>query len=119
MTKNELSYDTKFLIVLVSFFILYPVGIILMFKWMSWKIWIKWLLTLPLVIAALGFIFAIIIGFVSTANFATQIKNAKQESLENFDNASNRLNCTEQCAELNIDKEIDNCIQDCLRDLNK
>lgn len=48
--NNELSYDAKTIIVILTLILVYPVGVILMLIWMDWNKWLKIILTIPLVI---------------------------------------------------------------------
>ena len=49
--ENELSYDIKFLLVILLLFVMYPVGLILMWVWMPhWPTWLKLLISLPVLL---------------------------------------------------------------------
>jgi len=57
----ELSYDTKTLLTVFMLVTLYPVGVVLMFKWMIWPDWLKILVVLPFILlAAIGFFIAVL-----------------------------------------------------------
>lgn len=48
-TNEGLSEDTKAIVVVLLLIFVYPVGLILTWFWVKWKIWVKILLTTPLV----------------------------------------------------------------------
>lgn len=52
-TNNELSYDTKTIIVILTLIFVYPIGVVLMLVWMDWNKWFKILLSVPLVLGCL------------------------------------------------------------------
>ena len=55
-SNDELSYDAKTIITIVLLIGFYPVGLVLMYLWMRWPVWLKVLLTLPLVPFVLVFV---------------------------------------------------------------
>lgn len=117
MAKQELSYDTKTLIVLVLLFVLYPVGLILMFKWMNWKNWIKWIIALPVLFIILGIILATVAGFFTAFNYKTQLNKAVEKSIENSNSAETELICTKDCASQNLTIEkMQVCLESCLEE---
>lgn len=114
MTKQqELSYDAKFAITLVLLFVLYPVGLILMFKWMTWPKWLKWVIAFPVVFIVLGIILTFVIGFLAAFNSTRSIERANIVN----QNAVEENTCTKQCAAST--REIDECVQKCLQNLSK
>src|SRR3989344_7604135 len=96
--QQELSYDTKLVLTLVLLFLLYPVGLILMFKWMTWPKWLKVLLSLPVVIFIFAFVFMIIGGFILgiTGNYSRD--NELEKAEERLNNAVYKNTCTKECA---------------------
>lgn len=112
MAKQELSYEIKLILVLVLLFVLYPVGLILMFKWMKWPTWVKLLIAFPILLVILGILGAMILGFSGSFNPKTQVKKAEEQLI----NATNENTCTRQCATSSLD--IDTCIQKCIQNLN-
>lgn len=112
MAKQEISYDIKLLLVLVLLFVLYPIGLIFMFKWMKWPTWVKLIIAFPVLLIILGFMAVFIIGFRGSYNPKTQVETAE----ELFNNAINENTCTKQCATLNTD--VDTCVQKCIQNLN-
>jgi len=95
-TTNGLSYDMKTLVVILLPIFLYPIGVILMYAWMKWAVWVKALVTLPLVLILLVFGISFLWGLSSTVSPAIQIRKGQ---------------CTAQC-ETAVDKTA--CIQTCL-----
>jgi hypothetical protein len=61
--NTELSNDTKTIITVLCLFLFYPLGLILTWVWMRWPKWLKVIITLPLLMAALGILLALFIGF--------------------------------------------------------
>lgn len=60
-TDSGMSYETKTIIVMLTLLFATPVGLILMWVWMKWPLWIRILLTV------LPFLFAfLVMGFVLT-----------------------------------------------------
>jgi hypothetical protein len=76
-STEGISYDTKTLIVVLSLFIIYPVGIILMYLWMKWKLWIKLLLSLPIVLIPLTFIGIFMVAVLAIGNPRAQIQKGQ------------------------------------------
>jgi hypothetical protein len=68
-SSNELSYDTKTIIVVLTLLLFYPVGVILMFKWMDWARWLKILIGLPVILILLGILVTFIGAIVSTFSY--------------------------------------------------
>ena len=111
--QKELSYDAKFVITLVLLFVLYPVGLILMFKWMTWPKWLKWIIAFPVVFVVLGIVITFAIGFIAAFSSTRSMERANIVNK----NAIEENVCTKQCAAST--SEIDDCVQKCLQNLNK
>jgi ABC-type multidrug transport system fused ATPase/permease subunit len=118
MAKQEMSDELKLVLVLVLLFVLYPVGLILMFKWMRWPMWVKILIALPVALIILVFLGSFLIGFLSALNPKRQIERANTAT-ERLNTATREYTCTKQCAALNLGKGTDACIQKCLKVLEK
>jgi len=99
-STEGISYDTKTLIVVLSLFIIYPVGIILMYLWMKWKLWIKLLLSLPIILIPLTFIGIFMIAVLATVNPRAQIQKGQ---------------CVKACQERNAGQGIkeNTCFEEC------
>lgn len=55
-TQQEgISYDTKTIITVLALIFVYPIGLLLMFIWMKWKMWVKLLIALPITLIVFGF----------------------------------------------------------------
>lgn len=100
-TNNELSYDTKTIIVVLTLIFVYPVGIILMYLWMKWNKLLKFVISLPIYLLIFGLLFAFLIGL--------------QQGLNPKD-AVDRTQCKKSC---NIAVDIDACTKTCLSNLNQ
>jgi len=96
-TSNELSYDAKTIVTVVLLISVYPLGLVFMFLWMKWPLWVKLLVALPIAllvcIAVLGILAAIVLIAV---NPAAQIEKAQ---------------CQEKCM---MYKDASVCVQECL-----
>ncbi len=113
--QQELSYDTKLVLTLVLLFLLYPAGLILMFKWMNWPKWLKWVLTSPVIIFILAIIATIIIGFMT----AFSPKGSTEKAEDRFNDVTYENTCTKECASIATDNTMDFCIQKCVSELKK
>ena len=111
--QQEHSYDTKLVLTLVLLFLLYPVGLILMFKWMNWPKWLKWVLAFPVVIFVLAIFTTIIIGFFT----AFSPSESLEKSEDRLNNAVYENTCTKECASIAKDNTMDFCIQKCVKEL--
>lgn len=85
---DEISYETKLTIVVLLLLFVYPLGLIFMWFWMkNWPLWLKLLISLPIVVAALGILFGIfaislILRHVATdKNFQYQMRQYQQYHL--------------------------------------
>ena len=56
----ELSYDTKTILTVFMLVTLYPVGLVMMHRWMIWPNWLKILVISPLILLATIFLFVAI-----------------------------------------------------------
>jgi len=79
-TPSEISYETKLTIVILLLLFVYPLGLIFMWVWMkNWPLWLKILISLPIVLGILGLFIgicaiAMIIRHVATdKNFQNQM----------------------------------------------
>lgn len=58
----ELSYETQLIITILLLLFVYPVGLIFMWWWMKqWPLWLKILITIPLIFGVFVFFAAILI----------------------------------------------------------
>lgn len=64
----ELSYETRVIITILLLLFVYPVGLIFMWWWMkNWPLWLKIIITIPLVLGVFAFFAAIlVIGAILT-----------------------------------------------------
>ncbi|HTK03822.1 MAG TPA: hypothetical protein VL401_03595 [Alphaproteobacteria bacterium] len=112
--KQEISSDLKLVIVLVLLFVLYPVGLILMFKWMTWPKWVKWLIALPVAIFLLCIFITMVGGLIFGLSGNYSSRNQLEDAENRLNNAVYQNTCTKQCAATKGD--MDKCIQKCLQD---
>ncbi|MBI4137478.1 hypothetical protein HY469_05455 [Candidatus Roizmanbacteria bacterium] len=73
--QNGMSYETKMIIVILLLILVYPIGLIMMYIWMKWPMWVKILLTLPILLL---FLLPILTASVLVAiNPAEQLAKAR------------------------------------------
>lgn len=58
-SNNGLTNDSKTIITVLLLILVYPIGLILVYVWMKWKMWIKLLVSLPLLLGLLIFFSAL------------------------------------------------------------
>lgn len=63
-SNQGMSEDTKTIIVVLLLVFVLPIGIILMWVWMKWPVWVKLLITIPIIILPLIAILASILVLV-------------------------------------------------------
>lgn len=52
---EELSYETKLIIVILLLLFVYPLGVIFMWLWMrEWPVWLKIVISLPIILGIIG-----------------------------------------------------------------
>lgn len=65
-TTDEISYETKLVIVILLLLFVYPLGLIFMWFWMrNWPLWLKLLISIPVIFGIL----AICLGMFVAALF--------------------------------------------------
>ena len=111
--QQELSYDTKLVLTLVFLFVLYPVGLILMFKWMNWPKWLKFILSFPVIIIVL----AILVGFIWGITGYYRPSRQMEKAEDRYNQTLNEVTCTKECASIATENTMDFCIQKCVSDL--
>lgn len=83
------SEQTKTMITAVLLVFVFPIGLILMWFWTKWKMWVKLLITVPVAVVVL-------MGILSTANPSAQIKKAK--CIKECKVSSDLQSCVELCS---------------------
>lgn len=61
-SQNSMPEDTKTLITILLLVFVFPVGFILMWVWTKWKLWVKLLITIPIILFMLGMVGVIGLG---------------------------------------------------------
>jgi hypothetical protein len=92
--NSGLNYDTKTLIVVILLLLAYPIGVILMFKWMKWPSWLLYILSIPLVLIVLAILGIMTTGMLVSINPMKQINKAGDSFMKN--NAVEVLNGVER-----------------------
>lgn len=78
---HGMSDDSKTLVTVLLLFFAYPVGLILMWVWTKWKLWIKILITLPVPLLLISIpLFTILLVAINPAGKFAEAKNAARIS---------------------------------------
>lgn len=81
------SNDTKIIIVILLLLFAYPLGLIFMWGWMkNWPIWLKVVLSVPLILAILFIVAAF--SFIGNAIHNRRYDNSYQRKIEQMNNES-------------------------------
>ena len=65
------SYDTQMIVTILLLVFIYPVGLIFMWAWMkSWPIWLKIIISLPLIIS----LFTVMLILIAIGRFVRHVK---------------------------------------------
>ncbi|MFZ2152871.1 MAG: hypothetical protein WAV41_02325 [Microgenomates group bacterium] len=86
MENNQntgLSEDTKTIIVVLLLILVYPVGLILMFVWMKWPMWVKLLVALPTSLIFLAIVGIMVVGVLAGVNPRLQMDKAADMATRN------------------------------------
>lgn len=78
--QEELSYDAKTIITVLTLLLFFPVGSILMWIWMKWPVWVKLLLSFFLLISLLTFLLIIPLVALNPAESIMRARDAKRIS---------------------------------------
>ncbi len=83
MDKNngEVSTDTKTIITVLLLLLVYPIGVIVMYRWTNWSNGVKNLIALPLWLIILAIVLVMVGGFASVFSPSSQIDKVKQEQV--------------------------------------
>ncbi len=89
------SQDTRTIVTVLLLIFIFPVGFLLMWFWSKWKVWIKVLVSVPLVLFSLLVIPAILLVAI---NPTAQLEKAKQMQIcQNQCEGSSDTSCTTNC----------------------
>lgn len=70
----------KNLVVIFLLIFFYPLGLLLAFTWVSWPKWAKNLALLPIYLAILGMLLALILGFIAPKKQMQQAEEARRQT---------------------------------------
>lgn len=90
----------KTIVTILMLFLLYPVGVIMMFVWMKWPTWVKIITTLVML-----YVFFVIIGAVAgvvvqvTDPYGKIFEAQRRQCTAQCENASNATVCMTECLE--------------------
>lgn len=83
--STELTYETKMILVVLLLLLFYPAGVVMMWIWMKWPVWVKLLVMLPILfifafVAGISFLFATVIRH--HLSFQERVEMMQQEQLK-------------------------------------
>ena len=64
MANQELSYDTKALITVLLLLLVYPIGLVIMWRWMKWSKLIMHVISLPIYLFALMVVLGVVLFII-------------------------------------------------------
>lgn len=89
-TAEELSYETKLVIVVLLLLFVYPLGLVFMWFWMkNWPTWLKEIISLPVIFGIIGicmaifFVSLVIRHAVTNGNFQNEFKHHYEQQYMN------------------------------------
>lgn len=95
---TRMSEDTKAMITVLLSIFAFPIGLILMWFWVKWPVWVKVVISIPLLILPIIAIVGIFSAAVlSTVNPRAQIQKA--ECARQCETSSNKTLCAQTCLE--------------------
>lgn len=108
----ELSYDTKTVLVVLLLVTVYPVGILLMFIWMKWPVWLKILIAVPVALMLLAFftlfavVFAAIKGSGNSSMAQPSTTYSLKECIEQCSTVMSQGDCAVKCLDVDNDTSV-------------
>ena len=98
------SSNTKLIVTVLLLLFVYPVGFVVMWVWTKWKLWIKLLLSLPIILFIVGILMAIVLAAI---NPQAQIRKAECVRTCNTLPVSEQQTCIQTtCSDENLSKFI-------------
>ncbi len=89
------SNDTKTLVTVLLLIFLYPIGVIVMMLWTTWKLWVKILVASPIILAILAFVFLMVLAALNpSGNEGVQRAQCMNSCLKDKDNTT----CIKLCS---------------------
>lgn len=95
--QSQPDHQTRTILVIIALFLFYPLGLILMYTLTNWKGWVKFLITLPVVLFIIGLVAAVVLVAVDPAG---QIQKA--ECVSKCQESSDVQACIAQCIEMPV-----------------
>ena len=91
------SEETRNIITVLCLIFVFPVGLILMWFWAKWKLWIKLLISfIPLILFAL----IMLLSFVIVATVNPQVQMQKANCYKQCQYSANQQTCISECMAL-------------------
>ena len=91
MSNQETSADTKTIITVLLLIFLYPIGLLVMWFWTKWKLWVKILISSPIILIFLFILLPIVLISINPSKQFSQANNTvRQNDVNAILNASNQ-----------------------------
>lgn len=97
-TQTGTSNDTKTLVTVLLLIFLYPIGVIVMMLWTSWKLWVKLLVGFPFVIIFVGLV---AVALLSAINPQASKGGRRAECMKSCQQTNDTASCIKQCSTVN------------------
>lgn len=94
--SSGVSADTKTIVTVLLLLFVYPVGLILMWVWTNWPKWVKFLLTLPVVLFILGMIAVFATVFIFIASGGAKVSENQLRQMQQYEEQQEMLKTNEQ-----------------------
>lgn len=95
--QDQSDHTLRTILVIVALILFYPLGLVLMYVLTKWRGWVKFLVTLPLVLFIVGLVAAVVLVAV---NPKEQIQKA--ECLSKCQESADVQKCATQCIETSV-----------------
>jgi len=94
-TQTGTSNDTKTLVTVLLLIFVYPIGVIVMMLWTSWKLWVKLLVAAPIVLLIIGLLAALLLGL---ANPGGNKGGRRAECMTSCQQTNDTATCIKMCS---------------------
>ena len=95
ITQSGTSNDTKTLVTVLLLIFLYPIGVIVMMLWTSWKLWVKMIVAAPIVLLIVGLLAALLLGL---SNPGATKGGRRAECMNSCQQTNDNSACIKMCA---------------------
>ncbi len=86
--SNGTSNDTRTIVTALLLLFLYPIGLIVMWSWTKWPLWLKILLSLPILLFVVAILFGLVLIAINpSSQFATANNTQRMADITSIDQA--------------------------------